>query len=263
MELQHLNTPILNQRKRADLHVYLERCSRFTGLDVSQAYALTIELGKFYNHGGGWVAPWMDLKDRWYRSILNGSTGADFSVYEDHVYLSDIWICWVKYSSQYLKDLAKLLPITMPNLQSILDLGCGFGYTTAALKQLCPGAIVVGTNLPSTAQFQIAQDVGLEYGFTVEETFTQPAELVFASEYFEHFQAPIQHLEEILRVASPKYLVCANSFNTDSIGHFLDYSGTPAHLVGRQFNAVLRGHGYQQVETGFWNHRPALWAIEP
>lgn len=148
----------------------------------------------------------------------------------------------------------------------VVDLGCGFGYTTAALKESFPEACVVGTNIRDTLQWKVARKVGLEKGFTVGSSpkdVGKRADLVFASEYFEHFQKPIEHLEDVLHRLEPRSMVIANSFGSRSVGHFDEYlhegSTISNKAVGRSFNRYLRSKGYRLMETGFWNGRPAVW----
>ena len=52
------------------------------------------------------------------------------------------------------------------------------------------------------------------------EITLKDVDLIFASEYFEHFYEPIAHLKDILDNCNPKFLVCANGFTGDAIGHF-------------------------------------------
>ena len=76
-------------------------------------------------------------------------------------------------------------------------------------------------------------------------------------------------------VAKPKFLIIANSFNTDSIGHFRNYEYAREYLeeevtmeniikipeskISRLFNMYLRNSGYTKVETTIWNNRPTIW----
>ena len=55
------------------------------------------------------------------------------------------------------------------------------------------------------------------------EDLKENVDIVFASEYFEHFYDPIDHLSTIVSSVSPKYFVIGNAFNTWSIGHFIKY----------------------------------------
>ena len=63
-----------------------------------------------------------------------------------------------------------------------------------------------------------------EIGFKIKTNFKNEKniDLVFASDYFEHFESPIKHLNEVLKV-NPKLIVVANSFGSVSVGHFNIY----------------------------------------
>jgi hypothetical protein len=103
-------------------------------------------------------------------------------------------------------------------------------------------------------RFQMVEDV-------IE--IPQTGGLVFASEYFEHFQDPIKHVDHIVDAIEPKYFVIANAFNTHSIGHFETYENygikVPQDKISRMFNNKLRELGYSQVKTGLFNNKPTLW----
>ena len=78
---------------------------------------------------------------------------SDFSVYDDTYYVCELWLCWIRYSRRYLRDISKNTSLFSRSIvsdiraNSVLDLGCGFGYTTAALKEFFPHATVTGTEL--------------------------------------------------------------------------------------------------------------------
>ena len=148
--------------------------------------------------------------------------------------------------------------------KTVLDLGCGFGYTCAGLKSIFPNATVIGTNLPETAQYKMANDLSKDFNFIMKgHAGGIKTDLVFASEYFEHIIDPISHLHYIIKECSPKMLLIANTFNSPAIGHFklyeykgIKYSGPK---MSRMFNDALRYYGYQKVKTNCWNARPAYW----
>ena len=165
------------------------------------------------------------------------------------------------YSRRYIKLIDK--KFNFKNITSIIDLGCGIGYTTAALKELLPNAKVIGTNLEKTKQYKIAKKVGEKYDFSLEPFANQQADMIFASEYFEHIESPIKHLEEIIKICNPNFLIIANSFGSQSMGHFNYYKVEDKYIknkkIGRLFNNKLRTLGYNQLKTGFWNNRPTVW----
>ena len=221
-----------------------------------------------------------DLETRWYASL---STDPDYSVYEDPYILSDLWACWAVYSRKTLLSISSKKSLNGRSIvdsmrdkrrygtgvRSVVDLGNGFGYTTAALKELFPDAEVCGTNFPNCLQWRYASEVGNICGFEMLSDVREKKvfDLVFASEYFEHISAPIDHLKGIIANAIPRYFVIANAFGAKAIGHFDDYlvkDGlfykymTPAK-TSRLFNQTLREAGYELVETNLWNNRPSFW----
>jgi len=210
------------------------------------------------------------LETRWYESLAAGVP--DYSVYETDYYLAELWACWVVYSRRYLKEMEKttsLLPLGVledisPSV--IVDVGCGFGYTTASLKQLFPNARVYGTNLPDTLQYRVASRMAEMYDFTLVPDvsyISEQADLVFASEYFEHFPEPITHLESIIAAIKPKSWLIANAFTAQAIGHFTSYlvNGAPANgkITSKVFANTLKRYGYEKIRTKLWNNRPSYW----
>ena len=212
------------------------------------------------------------LEERWYASLRNAGV-ADYSVYADDAYLGELWLCWTMYSRGYLASIQKpgsLPPIGVANFVrshgAVVDLGNGIGLTSAALRRIFPEAEVIGTNIADTRQYKIASVLAREYEFAMvqrPEQISQRVGLVFASEYFEHFEEPLVHLHEVLTALSPRAMLIANAFSANAIGHFDDYKhygiSIGKKLVGRRFNAMMRDSGYEKVKTTLWNNRPSLW----
>lgn len=212
--------------------------------------------------------PLLGLQERWYHSLTGEP---DYSVYDVPEYIAELWTCWAVYSRKYLRALSRpgslppggVVAALQPRTRRVLDVGCGFGVTTATLTRLFPDAAVTGTNLPGTVQWEVASRYGRGYGFPLV-TDPTPADLLFASEYFEHFPSPIEHLRDLLPAAQyPRALIIANTFNSPAIGHFTTYTDKGESLTGRQvsrrFNDALRSAGYRKVPTRMWNQRPTLW----
>jgi SAM-dependent methyltransferase len=214
----------------------------------------------------------LSLERRWYDAIAAGEP--DYGVYGDDGYLGDLWACWEIYSRRYLRSLAT--PSALPpdgivgrlrGVDRIVDLGCGCGFTTARLAELFPEARdVVGTNLPEIVQTKMAEKLAAETArVRIVATLNEAgkADLAFASEYFEHFNRPVEHLAEVVNAVEPRYLLVANTFASHSIGHFDRYLVGGVFLDGRatarKFGDALRRLGYRKVETRLWNNRPALW----
>ena len=206
------------------------------------------------------------LEAIWYRALSAGRH--DYSVYGADEYIADAWHCWVGYSRGYLRFMRANLGKYFGGVRRVVDLGCGFGYTTRALRELFPDAEVVGTQIEGTLQYEVATRLGAEYGFSVVGDIASvgQVDLVFASEYFEHIYRPIEHIAEIVDEIEPGRLVVANAFGTRSAGHFesyrLDCELISPVKASRMFNDYLRARGYSSVVTGAWNNRPRLWAKE-
>jgi SAM-dependent methyltransferase len=199
----------------------------------------------------------------------------DYSIYNDDDYLGDIWACWIIYSRSYLKNINNPKSLfnhsivqDMGNINKIADLGCGFGYTTAALSELFPSAKVIGTNLPNTKQTIFAKNLSKKYNFELAYNLKDigKVDLIFASEYFEHFYKPIEHLSEVMKYLQPEYLLIANAFGSKSIGHFDEYEANGQimgnKIIGRYFNHLLIKNGYRKIKTKMWNNRPNYWKKE-
>jgi hypothetical protein len=206
------------------------------------------------------------LERRWYDTY-------DFSIYSEDQYLIEAWYCWHYYSRKYIQAITKPNAVQQQSVRDLLsdtativDLGNGLGLTTGALANLFPNGKIIGTNVKPSTQYTIAERLANIYNYTMTddlETITGPVELIFASEYFEHHTHPIDHLNDIINVLQPRYLLLANAFTADAIGHFNTYTingeETEDRVTNRLFSQNLRKHGYNPIPTTFWNNRPALW----
>lgn len=206
-----------------------------------------------------------DLCEKWYASLTIGKP--DYSVYDSEFYFCELLACFDLYSSRYIKSISKL--DIKP--KRILDLGCGLGLTSRQLRETF-AAEVVGTNLLGTRQAKFCAKTGIQLAGSPGDV--EPCDMVFGSEYFEHIQDAPDHLYKILQSHRPKTLVMANAFGSRSVGHFdkFDCYDVPsavksirhsdpikASTMGRFFGDILRGAGYEQMKTGFWNNRPSVW----
>lgn len=213
------------------------------------------------------------LTEEWYTQLSANDLDAAYRVYNDDYYFTDIWNCFVQYSRRYLRDINRpCFPDKTSFVQRtsdakvILDVGCGIGYTTSILTQLYPNAKVFGTNLKGTKQWRFCEMMASRFGFQMIESSSDVGEnvdVVFASEYFEHFYEPIEHLNSIVHAVAPKNFVIGNAFNTWSIGHFKEYrvndKAVDQSKIGRMFNTSLQNLGYKRLRTTLFNNKPNIW----
>lgn len=204
------------------------------------------------------------LQDRWYSEF-------DYSAYDDPLYICDLWACWSIYSRKSILSLVSKKSLNgssvvdlIGNCSSVLDLGCGFGYTSAALKQVFPKAEIFATNIEGTVQYKVAEEISRVYNFSLtSEIPKKEFNLIFASEYFEHIKNPIEHLCDLIDKTHPRFMVIANGFNGIAIGHFTEYlhHGKPisASKMSLVFNESMNQLGYKKIKTKIWNNRPAVW----
>jgi SAM-dependent methyltransferase len=252
---------------------FLQQCAAL-GFDVERIRRVALATLAYY---GGSATTRQQLRDaqelerRWYESLRRGEP--DYGVYTGELYLPDAWACWVVYSRPYLRSISSKQSLSpggvvadLGVVRRVVDLGCGLGYTTAALAQMFPAADVYGTNLPDTRQYELATRIGRGCHFSLVPTEQQiegPADLVFASEYFEHFEAPIDRLLSVVKRLHPRALIVANSFVPQSVGHFNEYRVdgeiVPRTQLSKRFNATLTQLGFRRVKLKVWNGRPAYW----
>lgn len=210
----------------------------------------------------------INLFKKWYDSLKRNDP--DFTVYDDPRYIGDMFACWHVYSSKYIRTTRELLEEMNPPM--VVDIGCGPGLSTAELALMLPDARVVGVNIPGTDQYRIAEAMGKKYGFEMVGAVTsinQSGGVLFASEYFEHFEFPGEHLKDVVEEIEPDSMIVANAFGSTSVGHFdqylfkrkdgREYEEIQNKSAGRRWNSTARDLGYEKVPTGYWNNRPAVW----
>lgn len=212
------------------------------------------------------------LLDTWYYS-----EHIAYEVYDQDYYITDIWCCYQIYSRKYLLSIIKSNSLQedysifnyLNNVNTVVDLGNGVGYSTALLKQIFSEAEVIGTNIKSTKQYKYCEKMADVYDFKMienEKTIGKQVDFLFASEYFEHILDPITDVLEIINTIKPRYMFIANSFNTYSVGHFETYDvkgigKVDQTKISRLFNKTLRDNGYKKIKTKLWNNKPALWEL--
>lgn len=273
-----MNKKILHRKPNELLIEFLRDYSEVFHIDVELSKQMIKDNFRYYKkHDICSVSS--ELEKQWYKSLECNSP--DYSVYMDKNYYVDIWCCWAMYSREYIKSLQKMGTLTPHNLdisiadalnensKSVIDMGCGLGYSTAALREIFPTQDVYGFNLKDSDQYVFNEKVGQEYNFKMTYTYENIGEIdtVFASEYFEHFERPIEHLVHIIENLNPKYFIVANSFNTNSIGHFHEYKHNNRFFdetinetkISRRWNNELRSMGYTKLNTKIFNSKPSLF----
>lgn len=197
------------------------------------------------------------LERDWYASLPN----PDYSLYGRKDFLGDLWACWRIYSRRYVQMIRPLFE--QHQIQSVVDVGNGIGYSTAYFREVMPSLSVYGTNLPGY-QMDVCRKVAQQFGFSMlGDSDSLQVDAIFASEYFEHFERPCAHLSELIQRFSPKMIICANAFGAESFGHFPEYKVDDQVVsnkaVGRQFGKYMKLWGFAKLETGFWNNRPTVY----
>lgn len=262
---------IFSSTNNKDFYEFLIKYKNFFPVNINLLINDTYKIIKASNHGVDINSDNVirSIERRWYESLKNNNP--DYSVYSDPYYIGDIWSCWVMYSRKSLLSLKHPNSLInqsvisyLSNVKNILDLGCGFGYTTAGLRELFPNSYnVIGTNIKNTFQYEISSDIGKKYNFSVMENYQDKIDMVFASEYFEHIERPIEHLYNIIKVNNPKFFIIANGFNGHAIGHFNYYKYLNHTLTNKEmskfFLKCMRNFGYRKLDTKIWNNRPSVW----
>ena len=264
---------IFEQRTKEHLKHFIDEWALTAEIDKDEAFNLANETIRYFNKRKNSFKTFQYLEDCWYQSLEKGNP--NYAIYDDKYIISDIWACWVIFSRGYLLSIADKRSLfdhsivsDIGEIKSIVDLGCGFGYTTAGLKELFPEAKVYGTNFEGGYQWNLAKHFSKKYDFSLVssiQNLNQQIDLVFASEYFEHIENAISHLNDVLEICKPKALIIANSFGTKSIGHFINHSYDNNSFDGKTtsklFNDFLKSKGYTRMKTKCWNNRPTYWKL--
>ena len=193
------------------------------------------------------------LEKQWYDALPI----PDYSVYSHENYFIDVFLCWIMYSRKYIKNMRTL--DIFDNLDTIVDLGCGPGFTTEALNEVFKPKRTVGTNIKRscigsgiTWQWTHAKNIGIDVVTDIKEIDTQ-IDLIVAFEYFEHIEDPLTHLTDILST-NPKMLAVRNGWTGMAIGHFFDKGDN----MENKFKSVMNAHGYTSTKH-FFNNEPKIW----
>jgi SAM-dependent methyltransferase len=266
---------ILNKKPTELQSEFLKDYSSLFGVDIESSNQMIKDDFRYYKkHDVESISS--ELEKKWYQSLEDNNP--DYSVYEDKNYYVDVWCCWVMYSRSYIKHLKtkgtlkdiyflddSISDVINKNSKTVIDLGCGLGYSTAGLKEIFPEQKVFGYNIKDSDQYKFNEFVGNKYDFTMVGDYSNIGNIdtIFASEYFEHFERPIEHLEDIVKNLQPKYLIIANSFNTNSIGHFHEYKNNNEIIheskISKRWNKELEGMGYTKLHPKIFNNKPSLF----
>ncbi len=217
-----------------------------------------------------------NLENKWYDSLNNKNP--DYTVYNDFYYFIDIFSCFIVYSRNYLKDIKKRkydnnksIYNFLYNYKTIIDMGCGLGFTTKILEEIFYEHKIYGNNLENTKQYEFCKEVFKNTDIELISDIEQLSniDIVFAFEFFEHIDAPIKFCNYLIENINPKVIICANSFNTQAIGHFTKYENNSKNKffkqsidqkeISKEFNKNLRTQGYKSLKTTIWNDKPKIW----
>lgn len=204
-----------------------------------------------------------ELDNWWYDNYK------DFSRYASWHYLYAGLNCFDRfskpcaiYAKQYLGD---------REIKTIVDVGAGIGLSTMFLADLFPSAKVYYNNITPSLQADFFE---AHKRYTIASTFIPqamtekemlqhgPFDMLFASEYFEHFEDPQQQTNFLLDQVGFKYLVINNSFNVKAYGHFKEFKCVGETLAPKQMSKMwLRTvrSWYNELDVKCWNGRPKIF----
>lgn len=265
--------PVLDANSK-ELDRFINLCAGIYLFDKNRFKQEAVQAIAYYKGSKinrGELRRYQELENKWYESLQQGKP--DYSVYSNNDIIPDIWSCWAVYSRQYLLNItspksldSKSIIDDMGKVRRVVDLGCGISYTTASLSRIFPAAQVIGTNVENSTQYKIGLRLSKIFGFKIVGSVQQiqNADVIFASEYFEHWEKPIDHLLDVLKL-KPKALIIANAFSAKSLGHFNQYVFNGERYTGNEiskmFNNTLQENGFAKIKTNCWNNRPNYWKL--
>jgi hypothetical protein len=204
-----------------------------------------------------------ELDNWWYEHYK------DFSRYETWHYLYAGLNCFDRfskpcafYAQQYLGR---------KKIKTIVDVGAGIGLSTMLLADLFPETKVYYNNIFPSLQhsfFETYKDKRVIFSENQTESITEkemmqhgPFDMLFASEYFEHFEEPMKQTHFLLDQVGFKYLVVNNSFNVKAYGHFNEYEGDDSLTPKEMSRLWLRNARceYNELKVKCWNGRPKIF----
>jgi len=203
-----------------------------------------------------------ELDNWWYDNYPN------FSRYQSYHYLYAGLNCFDRfskpcafYAAQYLGD---------RQIKSIVDVGAGIGLSTMLLADLFPSAKVYYNNITPSLQADFFES---HKHYTIASTFIPqeitekemmqhgPFDMLFASEYFEHFEYPMRQTDFLLNKIGFKHLVINNSFNVKAYGHFKEFKHNETLAPKKMSKLWLKTvrEDYYELDVKCWNGRPKIF----
>lgn len=263
---------LIEQKPKELIDSFINQYNSIIPVNIDYTKEVIEEALKNHNKFKKYGSYFETLTDLWYHSLKRNEY--NYSLYDDDYYFTDLIFCFVVYSRKYINSLKKNVFLAndeiifnrLSKYSSIIDLGCGVGYSTALLKDHFEGFEIYATNLKDTKQYEFCNYIAKEYGFNLVSDIAKidrSIDIVFASEYFEHIINPIEEIKEVIYTLDPKVLILANSFNTRSLGHFETYydkgEAIDQKYISRLFNKSLQEAGFTKVKTNLWNNKPAIF----
>jgi SAM-dependent methyltransferase len=271
----------LDKISKNDLKEFLNLYRKVVEFDVDDYYEKALDLLDFYSGKKKTNEIINAMEEHWYKSLRQYNM-PDYSIYESPIFVLDMWACWKLYSRNYIRNMVtsknkingeRIYDYLNKRIKNTVDVGCGIGYTSVALSEVFRCG-VYATNIRDSAQWKFCKllfgnmgHIGIadnvkKIGNHIKK-HERKIDLLFASEYFEHFADPINHVSVVISSVKPKFIAMANAFGADAIGHFDTYpvgdKKVEGKNFGRYFNDHIRKMGYETLETGFYNNRPYLF----
>ncbi len=128
-----------------------------------------------------------------------------------------------------LQMLSKFL-INTPDLQRVLDLGCGEGHTVDLFKNSAPKARWIGLDIESSQEVNRRKRADAEFHFydgvniPFEDNFF---DLIYCHQVFEHVQKPIDLMKEVSRVLKPGGAFIGSTSQLEMFHSMSTYNYTP------------------------------------
>ena len=202
------------------------------------------------------------LKQQWLTSNRK-----DFKVYDDPGYLLDCILSYSCVSQRCLINGERFFRAHNIPKGKALDIFNGIGLSTlhANLVGFDCEALSASDGQADLCQQLSKQVLGRPTVIHRDLKSLKPAsfDVLFSFEVLEHFQDPVQHLNEVLPLLKPGgHFVESTGFKSpDHIGHFERYTVGNEQVLGRQASTAVRKRLEQEatkVMIGF-DKKPRIW----